>query len=129
MVEPSEAVGQALSESAIALQMPLPAHRFAARVICFGIDETPDAPACRAGAVALVVAREAAFEIGRPADIGAHARLDRSGEHVDEAAHGCQVSCDRRGLRIWRATPFLRAGARSAIHPPLKTTARDRRAS
>src|ERR1019366_7541761 len=95
---------QLFAERAVALEMPLAAHRGALALATFRVQQHPDAPARRACALAGIMLRKTAREVAGPADIGQVAVFGAGAENVDEAVHA--------SYRGWRSN---RAGQRSAV--------------
>src|SRR5215204_1489744 len=75
------------AEFPIALEMPLPAHGLRTRAEFLGVQQNPDPPARRARAGAAIVLRQAALNVGGPADVSQAAARRLAAEDIDEAGH------------------------------------------
>lgn len=78
---------QLFAEFPVTLEMPLAAHRLPASPEFFAMQQNPEAPARRAGAVAAIVLGEPTVDVGGPTDVSQTAGRRLASEDVDEAGH------------------------------------------
>src|SRR4029079_1066548 len=83
----SKFLREQLAEFAIALEIPLAAHRLPAGAQPLDVQQHPSSPARGSGAAAGVVLSETPLDVGGPADIGQIPVFGAAPEDIDEAWH------------------------------------------